>query len=636
MTTSSSSPEIGPVSVVHAGIEYPGEVVRAQRWDPVWGEQLRGDVYFRVVFLEQPAPPDSVSLHDARIVVCVPDQQPPDQSSVREPQAPYVTGPPAQASAFLTDPSLAVDTTAVFADGGPDQWAQRLGSLLLARAYPVLPIRSTLLAATLKPGTDARLVFEGLLTVEPSASAAEAMDAFAPALGLAKEGAPRMMDLSECFALQVIQSELTASSGSAEGESLGWRMAHFHGLTYPLATLFTLLFLSVGDWELRLRPGHPLMLRNGMPLERNRVTAANLPNLEWPPNLWSHAQQLGPHGGDLWDRAIPYLRELNVNLDEAEVLDWEEQRRRLRQLMGYLSQELRVLTDQLELLVEAQGRDWNPSEVAWLAQFQAMASLGDEMALPQEADELFGGVPGFRKAMEQWRGWSANMTHTGLLADGLGFMDLAIIPEELAAFYTERQALLGRLRSPELVVSPHQWAGLVEELEAFRHRYATAYLQHHETYHAEMALLGHRMADIRLEARALEQLNGVSALGEALAPDLPALVEELYNSIASCSAHPLSEEIERFPRCEECGIRLSAHPPTKDVESLGGYVHEALREQNQRLSGWVVSRLIQGQESEEIDRFIKVVQVSDLSGLAQVLNPELVQFITKLLEQPSS
>jgi hypothetical protein len=78
--------------------------------------------------------------------------------------------------------------------------------------------------------------------------------------------------------------------------------------------------------------------------------------------------------------------------------------------------------------------------------------------------------------------------------------------------------------------------------------------------------------------------------------------------------------IERFPHCEEWGIRLSAHLPTKDAESLGGYVHEAQREQNQCPSGYATSRRIQGQES-------------NLPRLAQVQNPELVQFITKLLEQ---
>ena len=72
------------------------------------------------------------------------------------------------------------------------------------------------------------------------------------------------------------------------------------------------------------------------------------------------------------------------------------------------------------------------------------------------------------------------------------------------------------------------------------------------------------------------------------------------------------------------------------VESLGGYVHEALSEQNQRLSSWVVQRLVRGEQSEQTDPFIKMVQVSDLSGLAHVLDNELAWFIGDLLRSSES
>ena len=49
-----------------------------------------------------------------------------------------------------------------------------------------------------------------------------------------------------------------------------------------------------------------------------------------------------------------------------------------------------------------------------------------------------------------------------------------------------------------------------------------------------------------------------------------------------------------------------------------------------------MQRLLHGEQSEEIGRFIRVVQVSDLSGLAQVLNDELVQFISGLLGIPEA
>lgn len=44
-------------SLCHGGLTYSGEVIRASRWSPAWGEPLSGDRYFRsdelVAFLRQ-------------------------------------------------------------------------------------------------------------------------------------------------------------------------------------------------------------------------------------------------------------------------------------------------------------------------------------------------------------------------------------------------------------------------------------------------------------------------------------------------------------------------------------------------------------------------------------------------------
>ncbi|MDA0797653.1 MAG: hypothetical protein O2884_03085 [Chloroflexi bacterium] len=45
-------------------------------------------------------------------------------------------------------------------------------------------------------------------------------------------------------------------------------------------------------------------------------------------------------------------------------------------------------------------------------------------------------------------------------------------------------------------------------------------------------------------------------------------------------------------------------------------------------------RILERPGHDQIDRFIQVVQVSDLSGLANVLDDVVVQFITELIDQP--
>lgn len=60
-----------PFTCQHLGLEYPGEVVRADTWSPRWGNPLNGEVYFRVVLRQRRGGLEPV-LRDPRIAVCLP------------------------------------------------------------------------------------------------------------------------------------------------------------------------------------------------------------------------------------------------------------------------------------------------------------------------------------------------------------------------------------------------------------------------------------------------------------------------------------------------------------------------------------------------------------------------------------
>lgn len=53
----------------------------------------------------------------------------------------------------------------------------------------------------------------------------------------------------------------------------------------------------------------------------------------------------------------------------------------------------------------------------------------------------------------------------------------------------------------------------------------------------------------------------------------------------------------------------------------------------ERLSLRVISRILEGHWDKRIDLFIKVIQTSDLSGLANVLNDQVEKFLRELVAQ---
>ncbi|HLF03954.1 MAG TPA: hypothetical protein VI855_01900, partial [Dehalococcoidia bacterium] len=91
--------EAQPFTCEHGGLVYPGEVIRASRWSPSWGEPLSGDRYFRIVLLQQRRAGLQAAIHDPRIALCLPSTGPSRQRSqlsgelatLRETQAVYFT-----------------------------------------------------------------------------------------------------------------------------------------------------------------------------------------------------------------------------------------------------------------------------------------------------------------------------------------------------------------------------------------------------------------------------------------------------------------------------------------------------------------------------------------------------------------
>ena len=651
----SPTPGVELVHAVHGGIQYTGELVRSPAWERSFGSALDADAYFRVVFLESRGRLPAVQIDDARIAVYVPaprsaahQQAEAELRTLREARATYATDPDSGeaidsqvqrieervveewAASFrggrvVASPPMDLDMDLVFGSGYWSAWAERIGEHLLARAYPSLPVDAAALRVPLRPEQDAPALFDAV-TGEPSGAATATLEAFGRALGISAADDAATVDLSRCPALGVVAAE-------AEREpvpGLGRRLAHDIGLTYPLATLFALLYVLREPAEVRLGPSHGLRLRDGSALAGPSITARDLPHLSWPRRFWPDVEGIGPAEAARADDSERYLGVLGLTRDDASD---EERRAALQRWLGTMSDGLLSVTQHLTAVAGAQGRELASDELEPLARIRSLIDVGDALEVGSRAERVFGGIEPFRRAMRLWESWRVALPHAASLIGALDFLHLAAVDEDRRELFVERAALEARLRDPALLTSPHQWAALAEEGDRFRRAYAVAYVRHHDAYHTQMGTLAHRMADVASQAQALARLNSVQELGRPVAPELPALAEELHNEVHACGAVLQRDAIAQKPLCPACVVRLDAAPLTDEVESLAGYVREALGEQNARLARTLAHRLIRREGREGLDRFIQVVSVSDLSGLGNVLDDELASFIGDLLRE---
>jgi hypothetical protein len=75
--------------------------------------------------------------------------------------------------------------------------------------------------------------------------------------------------------------------------------------------------------------------------------------------------------------------------------------------------------------------------------------------------------------------------------------------------------------------------------------------------------------------------------------------------------------------------------PSEEAEEVLRRLHAALAGQQARLASEAVRRIL-ARGGERLDQFLQIVQASDLAGLAQVLDDELLAFLRELLSQPVS
>ena len=649
-----TSGQRAPTSVYYHGLEYPGEVVTTPSWEPQLGEPLHDDRFFRIVFLETYSPVDPQQLQDARIAVCIPPRSghrreralETERRVLREARARYAIPETEQAlleaqrqlyasGTVVARAELDIPAHAVFQEPHTDAWVSTMAQRLMAWTYPRLPLDSSAFPRPL--GTnDAELLFRGLVQGNTAPEVVAAVVAFGPGLGLAPAEGHENRQIQECQVFKLIHSEMAQLGESWPCADLYQWMAHTQGLPYPLVSLYLLALLHRGHLlaELHLRPGHHLRLRGGGPYQGRVVVAETVSTLEFAPDLELESQMLRYATPASWNTLSLYFSALEPSLTSQEAVDTEAQTVQLMETLKTLQADVRRVRVAIEGLARALGEDMPQEASSLLHWFRRLSrARSPELAL-QTARQIFGSPEGLAQAATRYRALRQLADMAGLIARTAHYLREAHVPKELGALALQRETLLATLHMSELAgisFSPQVMEG---QINRFRQEYHRAYAEHHDAFNHESASLLSQLRDARLEAQALECLNTIAELGEPVEGES---LERFHHSLASitvCSIPASRLNLGRSPRCGRCGLQLGQQPPSQEIATVIRQVERGLKEQNQRLSLQVVHRILRGPKDEHIDRFIQVVQASDVSGLVNVLDQQLVAFLREVLSGP--
>ncbi len=257
-----------------------------------------------------------------------------------------------------------------------------------------------------------------------------------------------------------------------------------------------------------------------------------------------------------------------------------------------------------------------------------------------EAKRAFGEPAAFAEAVFALRCLARDPATALELAKMRAYLEAMAVPDSTSDLAMDRRVTLEQLSYAALFMEPHSFEGMRATFEYLRKRFAAIYRERHRRYWEGCGRIARELEEGESTARALIRLNSISELGKPVGLNGLARYQEMRRALAGCPLdEALPESLKKAPACPMCSTTLADEPPEPAARDVLRRLERALREQQNRLSSIAIRGILARQKDEKIEQFLQVVQASDLGGLAEVLDDDLVAFLRDLLggsAQPTS
>ena len=210
----------------------------------------------------------------------------------------------------------------------------------------------------------------------------------------------------------------------------------------------------------------------------------------------------------------------------------------------------------------------------------------------------------------------------------------ADIPPDHTDLAVDRSSLLAQLEPGYLIEHLDIWPSLSASFGWFRARYRALYNDHHKWYHQEVARSRALLVESEEQVEGLRRLNSITHLGVPLGTQAIQAWESALDTMAQCSQREEEEDFaSTSPRCATCGASFSTPSPQVHARVAIAAIERALHLQLRRLSSETVHRVLASMHRPRLERFLGVLQASDVVSLVQVLDDDLTGFVRSLLSE---
>jgi hypothetical protein len=652
---------------------YGGEVIVADQWSPKLGEAWsnKPEVHFRVVYLSRPTRIPEADLVDPRIAVCVPAElseetrdnladilaydemlrkwTDPCDAAVRD----WARSKRHEAVAALlpnhiaeyrrgkvvTAKGIGIQANEVFkiASDSRSSREDELARQLLEKAYDEPLFQYQEFKKDFQDA-DARKVLHGLFRPVNARSGADnsARDNFGAGLGVIAKSNPTDFAPQPAGALGWIQDRMRTHQDVALSDLVNELCRPPHGLTEPMVTLLALCAVRAADPPLvvtNLNPSAGFTLATGKPPAGNKLTAHQLPQVEWSGKLEKAllGARLEFSTETSWNTVLPWAKvlapDLKTSNNPAEELERNDE---LLSVLAGLQQQVPTVQRILGRLQQFLGGEGIPEldlVFQQLANMAATASFQEFYAVAREA------YPDAKVDLEpNWQLYERAIRLTERYADVQTIKSYAEACPNLATadVATERNTLATVLTVPQLLKPTNRLAIAEEAFRRLKDKHSHAYRKAHRDHHEQLGKLNSRLQPLARKLTAIARLNELE-LGSPLGAELDHRHRQLLAATDACAAKDQAN-VDQQPICPLC--RWDGRPgcPSAEVDALAVAVQEAIDQLTVRVSRGTVRKLLEEHPDANVRTLLEIILASQTDRLADVLTSEVVERIRQVLQ----
>ncbi|MDA1128208.1 MAG: hypothetical protein O2913_05870 [Chloroflexi bacterium] len=662
---------VTPMTCVHLGIEYRGEVIRASRWSSRLIESPGEGCHFKIVLVQEPPRRGlPILAHHRNTAICVPTPGSGRQvhriigEMTAAKQATYLTRRDVDAALINSvfrerehelDKQLVLEESARFAKGiicvqgvpGPDpeaiftgqdpiQWMERLARWILAYLYPNLPIDTHDLTPPISEDDAARLFAS---VFKQAGSDSESLARLGPRLGLVSGDSGGTSERSECRVFELLRSQIDNEPVSfAEVHRF---LAYDVGLTAELASLFILLFIyhsrnhSRPEYQIQLRDDAEIFLADGSALRGGSITPDLVPLLAWDSGLASKATTIVPISTPRFANARHHL---SILCPELPTSDSDAADNMLARCIQGIARDINRAGNILGALEASQEPGYaatvTSQELKDALERLGRISGGGYADIYHSIRAAYPNLPKLKEDLETLEQLGKLEIDSEEIFRAQRYISDAQVPmAKFPNLAVDRETLLTGLSPSRLTRSKSRgWSSVARDAEGFKIRYTKAYREHHRQYHDELPVSQSGLLSAKKKQAALELLNTLDELGQPTGAGLEAELAALPAGTLPCSFQWTELDLSDDPCCPECRLSLTQTVPTSELARLTPQVDMALGEKTQKLSKLLVEKVLAGRTDDHWTEFLQIVQASELSSLANTLDANLISFIQQVLD----